>query len=413
MKTIILSLLLTASLAAAEPAAEPAKDLLNLARKSPNSPEFKAALAKIIKDGRGISGFQGDFLFAAEAKTLPSLSINDATGPKLTRLKGSDLWFALAKLPTGTGHNYTLLIDGKTKPAADFPSFGPDSYEQPGVPQGKLSEKIVHTSKVYPGMVSDYWIYVPAQHDPQTPAPLFVVQDGQGYARRDSNSRLITALDNLTHQKKIPVMITVFISPGLIGERRMRSVQYDSVDDTYARYLREEIIKDVEAKYKIRQDGYSRAIMGESSGAICAFTVAWFDTQRYTRVFSRIGTYTSIQWDPWKKEGGNIYPFLLRKSERKNIRVWLQDGSNDLENNHGSWPLQNIQMANSLKMKEYDFHFTFGNGQHSTAQGNAQAPAALTWLWRGYDPAKTSETFTMDPAEKSKPYWRVKALNRE
>lgn len=221
MKTIILSLLLAVSLAAAEPA----MDLLNLAKKSANSPEFKTALGKIIKDGRGISGVQGDFLFAAEAKALPTLTIDDAPGTKFTRVKGSDLWFALAKVSTGTGHNYAISIDGKSKPAADFAAFGPDSYEQPGVPQGKLSEKIVHTSKVYPGMVSDYWIYVPAQYDPQTAAPLFVVQDGQGYARRDSNSRLITTLDNLTHQKTIPVMITVFISPGLIGERRMRSVQ--------------------------------------------------------------------------------------------------------------------------------------------------------------------------------------------
>lgn len=409
MRTLIFAF----GLAGAMLAADPAQTLLELAKKSPNHPDVKAGLAKLIKDGRGVTGYQGQFLFAAEAKALPTLLVNDAPGPKMTRVKGTDYWMALSKLPTGTGHNYSISIDGKAKPPADFAAFGPDSYEQPGVPAGKLSEKIVHTSKVYDGMVADYWVYVPAQYDGKTPAALFVVQDGQGYARRDAANRLLITLDNLTHQKKIPVMITVMISPGMIGQRRMRSVQYDSVDDTYARYLREEIIKDVEAKYKIRQDGYSRAIMGESSGAICAFTVAWFDTERYSRVFSRIGTYTSIQWQPWKKEGGNIYPFLLRKSPRKNIRVWLQDGSNDLENDHGSWPLQNIQMANSLKMKEYDFRFTFGNGQHNTQQGNAQAPEALTWLWRGYDPAKTSETFTMDPAEKGKPYWRVKALNRD
>ncbi|MCX6589801.1 MAG: alpha/beta hydrolase-fold protein [Acidobacteria bacterium] len=409
MKPVLTLLLMAASLTAADPAQE----LLAQAKKSPNSAEFKAALGKILRQGRGAAGYNGEFLFAAEAKTTPVLELDEAPGPKFTRLKGSDFWMARATLKTGTSHRYAITIDGQTNPPIDFPAFGPDSYENAAAPAGKLSDKIVHTSKVYPGMVTNYWVYVPAQYSAATAAALFVVQDGQGYANREGANRLLITLDNLTHQKRIPVAITVMISPGMIGERRMRSIQYDTVDDTYARFLREEIVKDVEAKYNIRKDAYSRAIMGESSGAICAFTVAWFDTERYSRVFSRIGTYTSIQWKPGQKDGGNIYPFWLRKSPRKNIRVWLQDSSNDLENDHGSWPLQNIQMANSLKMKEYDFKFTWGNGGHSTAQGNAQAPEALTWLWRGYDPAKTSETFVMDPAEKAKPYWRVKALNRE
>jgi len=409
MKTVLPLLLFAASLAAADPA----QDLLAMAKKSPNSAEFKAAVTKIMREGRGAAGYNGDFLFAAEAKTAPVLELNEAPGPKFTRLKGSDLWIARTNLTTGTSHRYAITIDGKANPPIDVPAFGPDSYEKPDVPPGTLSEKIVHTSKIYPGMVTNYWIYVPAQYNASTAAALFVVQDGEKYANRGSATRLLITLDNLTHQKRIPVAITVMISPGTIGERRMRSIQYDTVDDTYARFLREEIIKDVEAKYNIRKDGYSRAIMGESSGAICAFTVAWFDTERYSRVFSRIGTYTSIQWKRGQKDGGNIYPFLLRKSPRKNIRVWLQDSSNDLENEHGSWPLQNIQMANSLKMREYDFKFTWGNGAHSTMQGHAQSPEALTWLWRGYDPAKTSETYEMDPAEKTKPYWRVKALNRD
>ena len=134
---------------------------------------------------------------------------------------------------------------------------------------------------------------------------------------------------------------------------------------------------------------------------------------RSQRVLSRVGSYTSIQWDPWKKEGGNIFPFLIRKSEKKNIRIYMTDGHNDLENNHGSWPLRNIAFANSLKMKEYDFHFFFGSSQHNGSQGDSDLPEALTWMWRGYDPAKTSEIYAMDAEEKAKPYFRVKTLNRE
>jgi enterochelin esterase family protein len=107
-----------------------------------------------------------------------------------------------------------------------------------------------------------------------------------------------------------------------------------------------------------------------------------------------------------------VFPFAIRKQAKRNIRVYLSDGSEDLENNHGSWPLQNIQMANSLKMREYDFKFVWGSGPHSTAQGNAEIPIALPWLWRDWDPNRTSAEFTMDPAEKERPYYRVKALNR-
>ena len=94
------------------------------------------------------------------------------------------------------------------------------------------------------------------------------------------------------------------------------------------------------------------------------------------------------------------------------MRVWLSDGSEDLENRFGSWPLQNIQMANSLKMEGYDFHFHFLNNTHNGAEGNSEMPTALTWLWRDYDPAKTEQQFTPDPAEKDKPYFRVKIYSR-
>ncbi|MBM3783917.1 MAG: esterase [Acidobacteria bacterium] len=417
MKLLVLSFCLTIG------AAEPAAELIALAQKGVQSKEFRAKLETLTrpedrKAGRAAAGYLGDFVFAVETASTPVLAINDKPA-KPVRLKGSDLWVATFRGATGRSHNYVWSVDGKPMVSGpyflpnDVAAFGPLSYEKPGVPQGKVSEKIVHESRIYPGMKNDYWVYVPAQYSDSAPAALMVWQDGEKYTQRPGGSRLLVVLDNLMHEKKIPVAIQVFISPGMAGERRMRSVQYDSVDDVYARYLRDEILKDVESKYKIRKDGYSRFIAGESSGAICAFNVAWWHNEHFTRVLSRIGSYTSIQWDPWKKEGGNIYPFLVRKSERKNIRVWMSDGSNDLENNHGSWPLQNIALANSLKMKEYDFKFVFGNAQHNTQHGNAELPEALTWIWRGYDPAKTSEVFTMDLAEKSKPYWRVKALNRE
>jgi len=403
----------------------PARQLIEMAGQKIPAARLQEALleslgAAEVQKGTAVLGEGPDFIWAVESEQPPTLFVDERALPPMKRIEGSRIWFQTDKLRTGSSHAFYYLVAGKRFGGrTDFPAYAPDSYPKPGVPQGKLSEKMVHTSRIYDGMQSDYWIYVPAQYNPQAPAALMVWQDGQGFTNRDSGTRLPTVIDNLIHQKKIPVMIQVLIAPGTIGERRMRSIQYDTVNDRYARFLRDEILAEVQARYNIRKDGYSRGIGGQSSGGICAFNVAWQQPDQFSRVLSRIGSFTSIQWkfgqaDPKDNlEGGNVYPFKVRKEPKRNIRVWLDDGSNDLENDHGSWPLQNIQLANSLKMKGYDFRFSFGNGTHNTAQGNAELPEALTWLWRDYDPAKTEQSYEMEPAEKEKPLFRVKIYNRD
>lgn len=404
-------LLALASAAAAATDAE----ILQLIQKakSPKSPDFRQALTAAVPEKLLLAGTAvhhgGEFLYVLQSEKPAELRVNDAP-VKLTRTGG--LYLHRATLETGRSHSMQWTVGGQAGTRQDLPAYLPDNYEKPGVPKGTLSEKMAGESKIYPGLKYDWWTYVPAQYDGQTPMAVMIWQDGEGHTNRNGAARTLNVIDNLTHQKKIPVMIQIFISPGLVGTQRWRSIQYDSVNDTYPRFLRDEVLPEVAKKYKIRMDGYSRGIAGNSSGGICAFNAAWWMPDQFSRVLSRIGSFTSIQWQPGKLDGGNVYPNMVRKQPKRNIRVWMSDGSEDLENNHGSWPLQNIQLANSLKMREYDFHFVFGNAQHNGAQGNAEAPAALEWLWRGYDPAKTGEEFTMDPAEKEKPYWRVRALNR-
>jgi enterochelin esterase family protein len=286
-------------------------------------------------------------------------------------------------------------------------------------------------------MKSDYWIYVPAQYDPKTPAALMVFQDGEWYTDRNGENPALNVIDNLIAQKKIPVMIVVFIKPGSVEgvpgtptydfvkaysekwkrtlDDSMRSTLYDTVSDRYPHFLRDEILPEVSAKYNIRKDAHSHAITGLSSGGICSFNAAWQMPDLFSRVISWIGSFGSIQWkeNPANPDGGQDYPDKLLREDHRNIRVWLQDGSNDLEIHYGSWPLSNLRMANALKMKEYDFHLSFGTGSHSSAHGAAEFPEEMIWLWRGYDPAKTSETFTMDPEEKAKPLFRVAVVNRD
>ena len=389
-------------------------DIFKLA---PGSAAFTDALTAAVpkgslEKGEAWAGVGPDFIFAVKSDSAPSISVDEMPAVKMK--KAGALWIHKTTLKTGTIHRFVYEVNGQPFGGKnDVPAFTPDHYEQAGVPRGKLSDKMVHTSKIYEGMLSDYWTYVPAQYDAARPAAVMVWQDGAGYTAREGGSRLQIVIDNLTQQKKIPVAVHIFIQPGSIGEKRMRSLEYDTVNDTYARFLMGEMLPAVAKNYNLRNDAYSRAIAGNSSGGICAFNVAWFMPNEFSRVLSRIGSFTSIQWKPGELEGGNVYPFKIRKEAKRNIRVWLQDGSEDLENNHGSWPYQNLQMANSLKMRENDFKLSFGIGTHNAGHGNAEAPAALAWLWRDYDATKTEQTYTMDPAEKAKPFYRVKSLNRD
>jgi enterochelin esterase-like enzyme len=441
MRLGLLSLAVISSAFAAEKSTAP--QLIDLAKS--NNAGLKDAItatfdAKDLKEGTAWAGRGPDFFFAIEAPSPPSLFIDGAAGPQVHQLTGSDLWYAPARIEqVGRLHAFYYLLDGKKFGGRlDLPAFGPSSYLQPGVPMGALSQKIAHTSKIYDGMKSEYWIYAPAQYNQNTPATLMVFQDGGGYIDRNSNNPTLNVIDNLIAEKKIPVMICVFINPGDITDSpgtptynfvkaysdkwkrtlkdSMRSTLYDTVSDRYVRYLRDEVLAEVAAKYNIRKDSYSRAITGLSSGGICSFNAAWQLPDQFSRVITWIGSFTSIQWkeDPNAQDGGQDYPEKVLRESKRNIRVWLQDGSEDIESDrYGSWPLANLRLANALKFKDYDFHFSFGKGTHNSGQGAAEFPAEMIWLWRDYDPGKTSQAYVIEPSEKAKPLFRVSITNRE
>jgi enterochelin esterase family protein len=369
-----------------------------------------------LQKGLAWLGDHEQMLFAIETAKTPMLVTDDDKPVPMMRVQGN-LWSVVVRLAAGRSHSFHYMIDGAPFGGhvadgrqLDVPTFLPSSYQQPDVPEGKMSEKLEFVSTVYDGMVSDYWIYVPAQYDASKAAALMIWQDGQGHIARDGR-RTLNVLDNLTYLRRIPVMISVFIAPGKVGDKAMRSIEYDTVNDTYERFL-DELLAGVYQQYNIRKDAYSHGIAGESSGGICSFNAAWQHPEQWSRVLSTIGSFTSIQWHPGQIDGGNVYPNKIRKEAKRNIRVYLQDGSEDLENDFGSWPLQNIQMANSLKMKDYDFHLAFGNGTHNGADANAQLPESLAWLWRDYDPAKTEQQYLQDAEEKGKPLFRVHIYNR-
>ena len=413
MKTLAL-LVLASSAAFAQ--TFPLEELVALAHGGVSAPGLKEHITKTLGAKGGTAVWGQDYLFVASAPSAVTISIDNQPAVAMAPIAGTELWMLLTKMRTGVTHSYQYYSAGKALGArGDAVGYNPDSYQKPGVPHGKVTEKKTIVSKIYDGMKSDYWVYASPGVDPSVPAALMVWQDGQGVTGDFSRLRLFTVTENLIQQKLLPPMLHVMIAPGLSTDgKAMRSIEYDTVSDRYARFLMEEVLPEVEKLYKLRPDGYSRAIAGESSGGICAFNVAWLMPEKFSRVHSAVGSFTSIQWRPQEKlEGGNVYPFKVRKEPKRNIRVWMSDGQDDLENEHGSWPMQNIQMANSLKLKEYDFHFRFGLAAHGGAQASLDLPESLAWLWRDYDPAKTSQDYRMDPAEKEKPLFRVTISNRD
>ncbi len=276
------------------------------------------------------------------------------------------------------------LVCITTPVSAEEYKLGPDSIEQPGVPQGKVTKHSWKSDNVFPGTVRDYWVYVPAQYDGSKPACVMVFQDGGAYVDKKRQFRVPTVFDNLIHKGEMPVTIGIFINPGVFpaekeGEkpRRNRSFEYDTLSDAYARFLLEEILPAVGKEYKLTDDPNGRAICGISSGGICAWTVAWERPDQFRKVLSHVGSFTNIR-------GGHVYHALIRKTDPKPIRVFLQAGEKDLDNAHGNWPLANQQMAKALAFAEYDYKFEYGTEGHNGKHGGAILPDSLRWLWRDY-----------------------------
>jgi enterochelin esterase family protein len=259
---------------------------------------------------------------------------------------------------------------------------GPDSPPQAGAPRGEVTP-FQHVSTLFPEARRDYWVYVPQQYDPATPAAVMVFQDGRAYVSDEGFFRVPIVFDNLIHAGDMPVTVGIFLNPGHVGDAppttnwraSNRSFEYDTLSDRYARFLLEEILPEVGARWNLTDDPEQRAVCGMSSGGICAFTVAWERPDAFRKVLSHIGSFTDIR-------GGHVYPSHIRKQAPRPLRVFLQDGEADLDNENGNWWLGNLQMAAALRYRGYDYKFVGGDGGHTGEHGGAILPDSLRWLWR-------------------------------
>jgi len=263
----------------------------------------------------------------------------------------------------------------------------PDHRVNPDVPHGTVTQMPPWKSKIFENTTRDWWIYVPAQFKADGSAALMVFQDGHDYMAPKGNWRVPTVLDNLIARGDMPPTLAVFINPGhdsgkgdafkeVKWKASNRSVEYDTLGDRYARFLLEEILPEVRKQLPFSEDPEMRAICGASSGGICSFTVAWERPDQFRKVLSTIGSFVDLR-------GGHVYPSLIRKTEKKPIRVFLEDSSGDIDNRFGNWPLSNQQMNAAFKFQSYDVRFDYAEGYgHNSNHGGSIFPEALKWLWR-------------------------------
>lgn len=261
-------------------------------------------------------------------------------------------------------------------------TFTKDSERQNVVPKGAVT-KHEFKSSIFANTVREYYVYIPAQYDASKPVALMIFQDGHAYVNEKGSYRTPIVFDNLIHQGKMPVTIGLFINPGhdvSKGEIESpwrssnRSEEYDSMNDNYAQFLIKEMIPELKKKYNISDDPKMRAIGGLSSGGICSFTTAWEHPEAFQKVHTVYGSFTDIK-------GGHNYPSMIRKTGKKNIKVFMLDGNNDLDNQFGDWWLANLQMDSALKYKEYDYRFVTGVDKHSGPHAGSIFPETLEWLW--------------------------------
>lgn len=260
----------------------------------------------------------------------------------------------------------------------------PDTYQAmqvpDSVPAGQLLKRRHRSTSIYPGVERNYFVYVPAQHDPAAEAGLLVFQDGARYLGPEANAARV--LDSLIMHGEVPPLIAVFAEPGehgpglpLFGGADNRSAEYDAQGDTFVRFLLEELLPEATSGYRTTARPELRCIAGISSGGVCAFNAAWERPAAFGLVLSHCGSFVDIR-------GGHECAGRVRREEPRKLRVFLQTGQHDLDITFGNWLLANRQLAAALSYRGYEHQLVVGEGGHSLRHGGALLAEALRWLFQ-------------------------------
>lgn len=350
---------------------------------------------------------QRKILWFIEAPATAKAAVVTKGGDKwaLKPVDGTAFHAAVVSTPAIVEYVFQYHVDGK--PTGRGGSVQIENYEAPkdclpqeGVPKGKLVKMPAFVSTTaYPGWSHEWWMYIPAGYESlKEPPALMVFCDGKSYV--DGDCPTIAAFDNLIHQKKMPPCVGVYVNPGTGGPnpQRCRSDEYDTCTPRFAEFLEKELLPEAAKTAKFSSDPKRRAICGASSGGSCAFTAAWHRPDLFHRVLSQIGSFCDFRsMESYPSFDGKVrpdvervqtwkvahdYPAVIRKTRpAKPLRVFLQEGERDLDNQLGNWPLANRQMDKALEFSGYRHKLVMGSGFHNRKHGFAILPESLTWLW--------------------------------
>jgi len=290
-------------------------------------------------------------------------------------------------------------------------------------PQGRVQQFVMDSkdSKFYPGIAREVFgtvdpnnpkalivethakpwqraitVYVPAQYKPGKKAPFIVIHDGPALDKTDMTLPIV--LDNLIAQKRVPAMIAILVqNGGGDAQGSERGLEYDTMSGKFAEFIEAEVLPAVEknANVKLTRKASGRAVMGCSSGAAAALSMAWYHPEWYSKVVSYSGTYVNQQW-PFNPEtpGGawGYHESIIANAKKKPIRLWMHVGDRDLFNPNvmrddmHDWVEANHRMAKVLREKGYDYQYSYAlDSGHCDKKVREQTlPQALEWVWRGY-----------------------------
>jgi gluconolactonase len=300
---------------------------------------------------------------------------------------------------------------------------GPEWQSQADVPRGKTFEFTLDHSKIFPGTTRKITVYVPAQYSGDKPACVYVGLDAIVTHLSGVDMEIAKVFDNLIDKHEMPVTIAIGVSAGSVASantppdpRFNRSYEFDGLNDQLARFLLEEVFPEIERHKSpdglpilLSSDPNDRAVGGMSTGAIGAFTLAWERPDAFRRVFTAIGTFVGMR-------GGDRYAVLVRKTEPKPLRIFMQDGSNDEWMGGpevGDWWMSNQTMERALVFAGYTVQHAWGEGTHNARHPLVVFPDAMRWLWKDWPQPVTAgasqNTFLKDILQPGEPWQPVSA----
>jgi enterochelin esterase-like enzyme len=299
-----------------------------------------------------------------------------------------------------------ILADGSIKIGPEY-TAAPETKVRKEVPKGTMKSFTMDRkdSKYYPidpklknNPTRKVSVYIPNQYAAGSEAAFAVIQDAS-YIKV-----LPTILDNMIHDKRLPVIIPIFVANGGFDSKGSeRGLEYDTLSGKYAEFIDAEVLPQVEKEtgVKLTKDPEGRCTMGGSSGGLAAFTMAWYHPEWYHRVLVYSGTFVNTQ-SPVSAEtphgGWEYHENLIPKAAKKPIRVWLEVGENDngaksAAGGFRNWVLANERMAEALKAKGYNYRYVFarGAGHVDGKVVNQTLPEALLYVWQGYPIAPAAD----------------------